>query len=158
MKGFFRTSLITQFLLALYLQIIEWVDLFPWNDVRHGNGQEVLDIALAVATAGAIIGTYKRWRPVMYSAIVLYSIWLALQVTTFWIAYATGASERWQRIYEANFGHTVQWLPRYENHLPPDASHFVLQLLLVAALVSTISFVWCTRATKPRGSVKTSAA
>ena len=40
-------------------------------------------------------------------------------------------------IYAANFAQTVQSLPGVENHLPPDANHFVLQLLLIATLVVT---------------------
>ena len=137
MRDVFKISIASQALLLLYLEAIEWVDMFPWNDVRRGNGQEVLDVALGVLMAGAILATYRRWRFGMIGAAAVYVLWLFLQVATFWTAYIGGASPQWQRIHAANFAQTVQWLPRSGTHLPPDASHFVLQILLVMALVTT---------------------
>jgi hypothetical protein len=73
----------------------------------------------------------------MVIALLAYVGWLVLQIMTFWIPYVQGASPRWARVHAANFAQTVQWLPTKGNHLPPDASHFVLQLLLVVAIVCT---------------------
>lgn len=137
MKGLIVVSLGAQTVLLVYLQVIEWVDLFPWNDVRRGNGQEVLDVVLGAVMIAAMAATYRRWRIGMALAVVVYAAWLLLQVTTFWLPYLNGASEAWQRIHARNFAETVQWLPTWENHLPPDACHIVLQLLLVGALIST---------------------
>jgi hypothetical protein len=132
-----RAAVAAQVILLAYLQIIEWVNLYPWNDIRRGNGQETLDIVIGIVMLAAIIATWRRWRPGMFIALAAYVGWLVLQITTFWIPYARGASPRWARIHAANFAQTVQWLPNKGNHLPPDASHFVLQLLLVAAIVYT---------------------
>lgn len=132
-----RAAFVLQLLLVVYLQAIEWIDLFPWNDVRRGNGQETLDIALGGVMVAALAATHLRWRPGVWLAALVYAVWLALQIMTFWIPYAWGASERWARIHEANFAHTIQWLPTRGNHLPPDASHFTLQLLLLITLVVT---------------------
>lgn len=41
-----RLSLVSQIVLLVYLEAIEWIDLFPWNNIRHGNDQQALDIAL----------------------------------------------------------------------------------------------------------------
>jgi hypothetical protein len=130
-------SAVSQVLLLIYLELIEWVDIFPWNDVRKGNGQEALDVVLGLLMAGVVLATVRRWRIGMALAVMLYTVWLALQITTFWTAYIGGASPRWQRIYAVHFAQTIQWLPRWDTHLPPDASHFVLQILLVAALITT---------------------
>lgn len=130
-------AFVLQLLLLIYLQVIEWIDLFPWNDIRRGNGQEVLDIALGSVMIAALAATYWRWRPGVWLAALVYAVWLGLQITTFWIPYASGASKRWAKIHEANFADTIQWLPSHGNHLPPDASHFVLQLLLLVTLVVT---------------------
>jgi hypothetical protein len=73
----------------------------------------------------------------MIGAVLVYAVWLALQITTFWTAYIGGASANWQHIHAAYFAQTIQWLPRWGTHLPPDASHFVLQLLIVLALLTT---------------------
>ena len=132
-----KAAFVLQLLLLIYLQVIEWIDLFPWNDVRRGNSQETLDIALGAVMVAALAATHWRWRPGVWLATLVYAVWLGLQIMTFWIPYASGASEQWARIHEANFADTIQWLPTYDNHLPPDASHFVLQLLLLITLVVT---------------------
>ncbi len=138
-----RVAFISQALLVVYLEVVEWIDLFyPWNDIRRGNAQETLDIVLGAVMAAALAATYFRWRPGMVGAFLAYAVWLGLQVWTFWIPYAFGASERWARIHAANFAETVQILPTYGDHLPPDANHFVLQVLIVAALVTTGGASW----------------
>ena len=133
-----RLAIGSQCVLLVYLQVIEWIDMFPWNDIRRGNAQETLDVIIGVAMTGFIIATWRRWRPGIILAILFYVAWLWLQIQTFWIPYVFGASERWARIHAANFSETIQWLPRSGNHLPPDASHFVLQILLVITLVVMI--------------------
>jgi hypothetical protein len=135
--GVFVISIASQALLLVYLEVIEWIDMFPWNDVRRGNGQEGLDIALGLLMASAILATYRRWRIGMVGAVLVYVVWLSLQIGTFWTAYIGGASPQWQRIHAANFAQTIQWLPGWGTHLPPDASHFILQVLLVITLITT---------------------
>lgn len=137
MMGVYRGAFGAQGVLLIYLQLIEWVDLYPWNDIRRGNGQEVLDIALGVFMLLSLGATWRHWWPGLLVAAMGYAAWLSLQVATFWIPYVMGATPRWQQIHAANFSATVQWLPRWDAHLPPDASHFVLQLVLVVALVMT---------------------
>ncbi len=41
-----RMTLFSQGILFLYYQVIEWVNLFPWNDIRRGNGQASLDLIM----------------------------------------------------------------------------------------------------------------
>ena len=138
----------SQIFLLTYLQVIEWVEMFPWNDIRRGNGQETLDIAIGIAMTGFIVATSLRWRPGIWVSLLFYAAWLVLQIQTFWLPYIFGASERWAKIHAANFAKTIQWLPREGNHLPPDASHFVLQILLVATLVAVARLAW-SRAVSP---------
>ncbi len=128
-------SAITQILLCVYLEMVEWVDLFPWNDVRHGNGQPELDVALGILMVCGIVAALRRWRVGIGVVVLLYTLWLGLQVTSFWLPYVSGASPAWQRIYAANFAQTVQWLPWRGMHLPPDANHVVLQSWLLLTIV-----------------------
>lgn len=137
MAGVYRGAFAAQAALLIYLQVIEWVDLYPWNDIRGGNSQEALDIALGVFMLLALAATWRRWWPGLLVAVLVYLAWMYLQITTFWVPYVVGAAPRWQQIHAANFSETVQWFPRWDNHLPPDASHFVLQLVLLVALVMT---------------------
>lgn len=133
-----KLSLISQIALLIYLQVIEWVNLFPWNDIRRGNGQAGLDIAIGAVMIGAIIATLCRLRVVMTIAAALYSVWLWLQIDTWWVGYFAGASPTWKRTYARFFSQTVQILPRDADHLPPDACHLVLQVLIVVALATTV--------------------
>jgi hypothetical protein len=48
-----RAAAVSVALLGGYLQLVEWVDLLPWNDIRRGNGQESLDLVLAAGTVTA---------------------------------------------------------------------------------------------------------
>ncbi len=132
-----RWSIVSQIGLLVYLELIEWVNLFPWNDVRGGNGQGKLDIAIGIVMLAAIWATARRVRFVMALATMLYSFWLWLQIDSWWISYVRGASPEWQRVYERYFSKTVHILPAAGNRLPPDACHLVLQILIVLALVTT---------------------
>ena len=80
----------------------------------------------------------KGWRWLMWAGTFGYAIWLALQVKTWWVAYAFGASDSWARVYERVFSHSTQLLPSFGRHLPPDGLHLVLQVLLTAVVVSAV--------------------
>jgi hypothetical protein len=43
-----NSALISQVLLAVYLQVVEWIPLGRWNNFANGNGQESMDIILAL--------------------------------------------------------------------------------------------------------------
>lgn len=146
-----RRAVAAQLAAAVYLQVIEWVPLFPWNDLSHGNGQEGLDVILGVVTLLLAVGTARRTTIAMAIAIVGYAAWLALQLETWWVPYVAGASPGWQRIYSAWFGRTFKFLPSIKDHPVPDASHVVLQLLLIAAIVLTTQAVICIFQRRGRG-------
>lgn len=133
-----RDAFIAQLALAIYLQVIEWVPMPPWNDLSRGNGQERLDIALAIVMTGFLIGTWRRWRPVMIAAVIALAGWLWLQIQTWWIPYFTGGSAAWRRTYEVWFSRTLKFLPPIADHPVPDASHVVLHVLIVVALAATL--------------------
>ena len=71
----------------------------------------------------------------MWSCTLGYAIWLALQVKTWWVAYALGASDSWELVYRRVFSQSTQLLPSFGRHLPPDGMHLVLQILLTAVVV-----------------------
>jgi len=133
-----RGATVAQVAAAMYLQIIEWVPLFPWNNLTHGNGQAGLDIALAVVMGLAAAGTYARNRFAMGVAVAVYAVWLALQIQTWWVPYFFGGSASWRRVYAFWFARTTRFLPAIGDHPVPDAAHCLLQVLLLVALVLTI--------------------
>lgn len=133
-----KLAALTVLVLGVYLQIVEWIDLFPWNDVRSGNGQETLDLILAGVTLFLVIALWLagRWAAALTSLAL--AIWAWLQFTTWWIPYWSGASEGWQRVYANWFADTLQILPRTETQLPPDANHLLLHVLILVALTASI--------------------
>ena len=132
-----RIALWAQLLLLAYLEIIEWVNLYPWNDIRQGNGQPMVDVVIGIIMVVMMLATARtaRWGAAL--AAVLYVVWLFIQVISWWVPYVLGASPMWQHIYAANFSSTVKLLPNSGTHLAPDAAHIVLQLLIAAAMIAT---------------------
>lgn len=125
--------------LGIYLQIIEWIDIRPWNNITQGNGQEGLDVALAVAMAVLVVLLLRcrPWSAWLVSALL--SVWAMLQISTWWIPYLAGASPAWERTYAKWFQDNLQVLPTSPGHLPPDASHLVLHALIVLALAMSLA-------------------
>jgi len=57
-------------------------------------------------------------------------------VWAWWPPYLFGASAHWSQVYARAFAQTTPILPRWGNHLPPDALHLVLQILLVGTVIT----------------------
>jgi hypothetical protein len=67
-------------------------------------------------------------------------VWMVLQVRSWWVPYFRGYSPQRLRVYQQFFGQTYRFkfLPATGDHLPPDAMHVVLQLLLLVVLISGV--------------------
>jgi hypothetical protein len=144
-------SLFAQAILAIYFQVIQWLPLGSWNyqsgftplgaEVIHGRAtaQDVLLIAAFAAPFVVFWFAYsKGLRWLMWFGTLGYSIWLALQVKTWWLAYVFGASDSWVRVYQRVFSRSTQLLPSFGRHLPPDGMHLVLQIFLVAVVILAV--------------------
>ncbi len=134
-----RAAVVCQLLAAAYLQLIEWVDLFPWNDLSKGNQQEKLDFVL-LAVQGVIAVWYWRERlRLMCLGWASYAVWLYLQIVGWWQPYLFGGRTVGPNWY---FAKTYKFLPQIGERPTPDACHIVLQILLVAVLITgTIAIV-----------------
>lgn len=129
-----------QLLSAAYLQVVEWVPLAPWNNLTHGNGQAGLDLALLVAQLLTALA-YARGRLVsMVLGWLGYAVWLYLQWQSWWQPYLFGGRTVGPNWY---FAHTWKVLPVWGDRPTPDANHMVLQLTLVAVLITS---AWAIRA------------
>jgi hypothetical protein len=144
-----RVSLLFQAMLALYFQLIQWLPLGSWNyqsgfsplGVEAMQGRAAAsDILLVTAFMTPFVVFWfaysRNLRWLMWSAALGYAIWLALQVKTWWVAYAFGASDSWMAVYRRVFSHSTQLLPSFGRHLPPDGMHLLLHVLLMAIVVS----------------------
>lgn len=145
----YRTALRWQIALAAYMQLISWVPLGQWNyqpccptgieALRRGT-LTAADAAGAAAFLLPVIvfwlGMRWEWRWAMWLAVLATAVWLGLQLVTWWPPYLFGASDRWAQVYARAFAESTPILPRWDNHLPPDAAHFSLQVLLAGSVVT----------------------
>jgi hypothetical protein len=146
-----RAALAWQVALAVYMQLISWVPLGRWNyqpccppglvQLRRGtlSTGDAVPVILFLLPAGFFwLGASRNWRWAMWLAVLATAAWLAIQIWSWWIPYAVGASVRWARVYARAFAQATPVLPRWGNHLPPDGMHVVLQILLIGTVVSGI--------------------
>jgi hypothetical protein len=144
-----RIALAWQVGLAAYMQLISWIPLGRWNyqpccppgfeQLRRGTltpgdafGAAAFLLPCLLFWSGLRLG--RRW--LMWAGFLPTAIWLGLQIWSWWPPYIFGASDSWSRVYARAFAESTPILPRWGNHLPPDALHFTLQVLLLGAVVS----------------------
>lgn len=133
-----KFALVSQALLAVYLQVVEWVPLGHWNNIANGNPQQPLDVAIAVIQLTIIVFYWREWRWPMILGLALYTLWLYLEISSWWVPYFRGASPQFMRFYEHWFGNTYKFLPPIDGHPVPDAEHTVILVLLVVVLTSSV--------------------
>jgi len=133
-----KFALVAQAVLAVYLQVVEWIPLGRWNNVANGNGQGSIDIILVVLQAVILIFYWRRWRWAMLAGLGLYGLWLYLEISSWWVPYFRGASPQFMRFYEHWFGNTYKFLPPIDGHPVPDAEHTVIAVLLVTVLTFSV--------------------
>lgn len=145
----YRAALVWQVALAAYMQLISWIPLGRWNYqpccpaglelLRTGQ----LSVGDAFATGAfvlpaAVFWMGARWEKpsAMWPAVIGTAVWLGLQLWTWWPPYLFGASDRWSEVYARAFAQSTAVLPRWGDHLPPDAMHLVLQVFLTGSVIS----------------------
>jgi len=136
-------------LLAIYLWLITCIPLGNWNrqhdrtlfeTLARGGKLDVGDVIfLALVVLPAIlfwVGYQKRnlWFAIV--ALVLDAVWLVLQIQSWWIPYIFVTDVSWQLAYAK--GRTTKVLPSFGNHVAPDGMHFVISVLIVAAMITGI--------------------
>jgi hypothetical protein len=144
-----RVALVWQIALAAYMQLISWVPLGKWNfqpccppgvtQLRAGTlriSDALVVLAFILPMLFFWVGLTRGWRLLMWIALIADATWLGLQIFTWWPPYLFGASTRWAAVYARAFAQATQVLPRWGTHLPPDAMHLVLQILLAGTLIS----------------------
>lgn len=144
-----RLSARLHWLLSAYLWLIAWIPLGNWNRQREGTLLQAIQSGagihagdwgmLAFVTLPAVLFwiAYRRssfWFGV--SALVVDVVWLAMQISSWWVPYIFG-TEGWQLAYAK--GPTTKLLPSFGHHVAPDGMHFLIHVLLVAALITGVA-------------------
>jgi len=135
------SAVTTPLALAVYLFIIDWVDLFPWNNVRAVPARQKLLLSLAnylllffIAWA-YLIGIQVLMVSAFMLIIVCYGIFY---IVSWWVPYFFGLSEKQQRAYEQKFAGTVTILPRIGKHPVPNVERMIAGGLIALMLVSAL--------------------
>ena len=147
--SYIRLALWSQFLLVVYFEVVSWVPLGRWNyqpccpvafDLLSQSKLEVVEglylLAFILPLLGFWYGFRRRNKWLMLAALILYAAWLVIQINSWWLPYVAGASESWKATYSRAFSASTQVLPSWDDHLPPDAMHFTLQILLIVVVCS----------------------
>jgi hypothetical protein len=136
----FKAALLMQLLLVAYWLTIAVVDLSPWNDIAAGPAADALRarIALMILPLLALTAIFALGLQTLgLVAVAGYTICLAVQLWAWWKPYAWGANADQQAAYAAGYARTLKVLPAYGTHLPPDAQHIVLHVLIAVTLFVT---------------------
>jgi hypothetical protein len=145
---YLRVSFATQFILAVYFQLISWFPLGPWN-YQPGLVPLIDSPAIGLGDIAIVslfllpfllfsLAYWKNWIWLMWAGVAGYGTWLYLQIQTWRVPYLFGASEHWQEVYHSVFAHSTKILPSSGNHLAPDAMHLTIQVLLCVIVITLI--------------------
>lgn len=147
--GYLRASLVVQCVLAAYFQAIVWFPLGAFNDqpgkrlievVRSGEAPLAAFIFAFVMLLPVLLfglAYWRRWAWLMWVGVAGYGAWAGLQIQSWWVPYIFGADARALHNQKA-LERTTKILPSFPNHPAPDAMHFVLEVLLFAAVALTL--------------------
>lgn len=144
-----RRSAWLHWLLTSYLWLISWIPLGNWNRQREGTLLEALRRGAAIHAGdwGMLVfvtlpgvlfwAAYKRssfWLAL--PALAIDVAWLGMQIQSWWVPYIFG-TEGWQLAYAK--GPTTKVLPSFGHHVAPDGMHFLIAVLVVAALLTGVA-------------------
>lgn len=135
----FKAALVLQVLLLAYVVAMETLDLFPWNDLAARPPDYELGKVVALSTLPllACLGLFAvGLRVLALVSVVGYAAWLGWELWRWWPKYIFGADPAWENTYGTDFARTLKLLPTSGTHLPPDAQHLALQLLLIAVVAT----------------------
>jgi len=137
-----RTATITvQLMLLAYFEICVLVPIGAWNDqpamrANFSPDMLILPAAIAFGQLLLLLGSVKRIRWLLWIGLLADTLWFASHIAGLWIPYIRGASPQYAAMYARVFSHTTKLLPNYGNHLAPDGMHVLLDLLLLAVILS----------------------
>lgn len=140
-----RLAIAPPLLLFAYQLVLDWVNLFPWNDLAAKSARtRALEFVLNYSPL--LLIAYAFWRPSRVSELygLLGSVaYLLGHLNAWWRPYLLGATPREQAEYQAQFARTHKFLPARRDHPVPDAAHIGVGLLcLLLVLGSGLAYWW----------------
>ncbi len=136
----FKAALVLQLLLLGYWLTVAVVDIFPWNDLAARPAD--YDLRLIIAVNALQLVAYSALFAVGSRSLATLSLlgftgYFVWQLWAWWKPFALGADAAWQAAYAASYARTLKVIPAFGAHLPPDAQHLALHVLLLFTVVAT---------------------
>jgi len=132
--------------LLVYFELCILIPLGRWNDqpgisVAFSSGNIILGAAIGGAQLLLLIGTVWRLKPLLWFGLLGDTVWLLLHVYSLWVPYILGASPQYAKMYARVWGHTTKLLPNFGNHLAPDAMHILIDVFVIAVIVTLAPYL-----------------
>ncbi len=135
-----QVALLAYFELCVFVPLGRWNEQ-PGNTTPFSSGNIILGAAVGGAQLLLLIGTVWRLKPLLWFGLLGDTVWLLLHFKSLWIPYIRGASPEYATMYARVFGRTTKLLPSFGNHLAPDAMHIFIDGLLIAVIVTLVSYL-----------------
>jgi hypothetical protein len=123
-----------------WLALIDWVPMFPLNDLRADNRRERAVAALInypfplLVAAGVAL---DRWWSLAV-ALAVCALTVAGHIRSWWVPYFGTASAAQREWYERDIARTLKILPTAGHAVTIDVQHMVVGALTLAMCVTTV--------------------
>ncbi|MEW9529874.1 hypothetical protein [Microbispora sp. NPDC049125] len=128
-------ALVTPLVLVAYLLVIDWVPLFPFNDLevqsvreRVGAGAANYPVILAISVAAALDAGVV--------ALVLACLTMAGHLVNWWLPYFGVSFAAQRETYRREYARTWKVLPTEGRAVVIDVQHMVVGVMTVVMLVA----------------------
>jgi hypothetical protein len=124
---------ISQFIFYFYWLTTEWVDFFPWNDIRSAKREDqikgtIFHSSMMIICFASFLSGIK-W--LMGIAVIWFTVLLTIEILNWVVPYLFGVhpAEIDKEIYAEHFSKTYRFLPPIKDHNIIDAQHVVVIVL-----------------------------
>ena len=135
-----QVVLLAYFELCVLIPLGRW-NAQPGNEVPFSSGNVILGAAIGGAQLLLLIGTVWRLRTLLWFGLLGDTVWLLLHIMSLWMPYIRGASPQYAGMYARVFGRTTKLLPNFGNHLAPDAMHILIDVFVIAVIVTLVPYL-----------------
>jgi len=123
-----------------YQLVIDWVPLFPWNDIEKKTVRErILETLINYSPLLLIAFAFTQPKGFgWYVALGGCGFYLFGHFMAWWKGYFWGANEKELAEYRHRFSRTYKFLPAIADHPIPDAEHVVIGGLTIIMFTCAI--------------------
>ena len=123
-----QLAMIMPFIFLAYQLLIDWANLFPWNDIATKTPKtRLIELLLNYSPLLLIAyGFYQHTPTAKLYALIGSVAYLIGHLNAWWRPYLFGASAKEKAEYEQYFSRTYKFLPPIGEHPIPDSEHVVL--------------------------------